>query len=253
MSGHNKWSSIKHKKGAADAKRGKLFSRLAKEITVAARSGGGDPEMNPRLRSAIDAAKNANVPNDNIERAVKKGTGDLEGGPLEELTYEGYGPGGVAIMVLCLSDNRNRTAANLRACFSRHNSSLGANGAVAWMFNRKSRFVVEGEKADEMHLMEVLIEAGVDAEEIEVDDGRAEIIAPFEAFESVSNALHEAGVPVSESTITLLPETFMQLDDAGEARQNMRLIEALEDDEDVQAVYSNLGFSERLMKELSKE
>ncbi len=253
MSGHNKWSSIKHKKGAADAKRGKLFSRLAKEITISARSGGGDPEMNPRLRSAIDAAKNANVPNENIDRAVKKGTGDLDGGPLEELIYEGYGPGGVAVMVSCLSDNRNRTAAAMRACFSRYNSNLGANGAVSWMFNRKARFLVEGEKADEMELMEVLIEAEVDAEEVDASDGQAEIIAPFESFEAVSNALLEAGVPVSESTITMLPENLIYIEDLSEARQNIRLIEALEEEEDVQAVYSSLGFSDEVSEALANE
>ncbi len=252
MSGHSKWSSIKHKKGAADAKRGKLFSRLAKEITIAARSGGGDPDLNPRLRSAVDAAKNANVPNDNIDRAIKKGTGELEGGALEELTYEGYGPGGVAIMISCLTDNRNRTAANLRACFAKHNSNLAANGAVAWMFNRKSQFFVTGEQADEVLLMEVLIEAGVDAESVEVDDGQAEIIAPPEAFASVLTALEKAKIPVSESTITLVPENNMQLEDAGEARQNIRLIESLEEDEDVQAVYSNLDFSEEVMKKLAE-
>jgi len=253
MSGHNKWSSIKHKKGAADARRGKLFSRLAKEITVSARSGGGDPEMNPRLRSAIDVAKNANVPSENIDRAVKKGTGDLGGGPLEELIYEGYGPGGVAIMVSCLSDNRNRTAAAMRACFSRYNCNLGANGAVSWMFSRKARFVIEGEKADEMELMEILIEAEVDAEEVDVGEGRAEITAPFESFEAVSSALSEAEVPVNESTITMLPENLIQVDDLNEARQNIRLIEALEEEEDVQAVYSSLGFSDEVLEALSNE
>ncbi len=253
MSGHNKWSSIKHKKGAADAKRGKVFSRLGKEITLAAKFGGGDPELNPRLRGAVDAAKNANMPNDNIERAIKKGTGDLEGGALEELVYEGYGPGGVAIMISALSDNRNRTASNLRACFAKNNSNLAANGAVAWMFNRKSRFVVEGEKADEELLLKVLIEAGADAEQLEAEDGQAEIIAPPEAFESVFNALREADVPVAESSLTFIPENSSRLDDIGEVRQALRLIEALEEDDDVQAVYSNLDFSDDIMKQLSED
>ncbi len=251
MSGHNKWSSIKHKKGAADAKLGKLFSRLGKEITVAARDGGGNPEMNPRLRSAIVAAKNANLPNDNIERAVKKGTGELAGDTLEELTYEGYAPGGVAVMVSCLSDNRNRTAANLRACFTKNHSNLAANGAVAWMFNRKARFLVEGQKADAELLLEVLIEAGVDADEVEVSDGQAEILAPPEAFEPVLDCLTAADIPVSESTISMLPENTTELNDVGEARQVIRLLETLEEDEDVQAVYSNLELPDEILNRLA--
>lgn len=250
MSGHNKWSTIKHKKGAADAKRGKLFSRLSKEVTLAAKAGGGDEETNARLRSAVSAAKSANMPKDNIERAIKKGTGELEGAVLEELSYEGYAPGGVAIIANCLSDNRNRTAANVRSYFTRSNSSLAANGSVSWMFHRKARFVVEGESADEETLMEVLFDAGADVETIEVDDGAAEILAPAEAFADVASALEGAEIPVSESSLTMIPENTTEVTDSSTAKQVLRLIETLEDDEDVQEVFSNLDIPDELLSQL---
>lgn len=253
MSGHNKWSSIKHKKGAADAKRGKIFSRLSKEITLAAREGGGDADMNPRLRSAIDSAKNENMPNDNIDRAIKKGTGELAGGALEELVYEGYGPGGVAILITCLSDNRNRTAASMRTYFTRYNSNLAGNGAVAWMFHRKAKFTVVDEHADEDRLLEALLEAGADAESVEVEDGEATILAPPEAFGEVLDALKAANIPVASSSITMIPENASPVNDIGEAKQLTRLIDALEDDDDVQEVFNNADLSDEVMQKLEED
>jgi YebC/PmpR family DNA-binding regulatory protein len=253
MSGHNKWSSIKHKKGAADAKRGKIFSRLAKEITLAAKDGGGDADLNPRLRSAIAAAKAANMPNDNVDRAIKKGTGQLEGEVLETLSYEGYAPGGVAVIVNCLSDNRNRTAAEVRNLFTKHNSSLAGAGAVAWMFHRKARFVVEGEHAQEESLLEVLFESGADVEDVSVEDDSAEIIGPAEAFGDILSALEEAGVPVSESNLALVPENTVEVNEPGIARQVLRFIEQLEDNDDVQEVYSNVDIPDELIEQLADE
>lgn len=253
MSGHNKWSSIKHKKGAADAKRGKVFSRLAKEITMAARDGGGDIEMNPRLRSAVAAAKAVNTPSDNIDRAIKKGTGELEGGVIEELSYEGYAAGGVAIIVNCLSDNRNRTAAEVRNIFTKNNSSLAGNGAVSWMFHRKARFVIVGEAADEERLMEVLLEAEADVDSIEVTDDTAEILGPPEAFGDVLAVLEAEEIPVSESSLTMVPENSVEVTEAAIARQVLRMIEALEENDDVQEVHTNFEMSESLMEELAAE
>ena len=253
MSGHNKWSSIKHKKGAADAKRGKIFSRLGKEITLAAREGGGDADLNPRLRSAIAAAKAANMPNDNVDRAIKKGTGQLEGEVLETLSYEGYAPGGVAVIATCLSDNRNRTAAEVRNLFTKYNSSLASSGAVAWMFHRKARFVIEGEQAEEDALLEILFESGADVEDITVEDGSAEIIAPAEAFGDVLGALEAAEVSVSESSLALIPETTVEISDSSVARQVLRFIEQLEDNDDVQEVYSNVDIPDALIEELAAE
>jgi YebC/PmpR family DNA-binding regulatory protein len=253
MSGHNKWSTIKHKKGAADAKRGKLFSRLAKEITLAAREGGGDPLMNPRLRSAVATAKAANMPNDNIDRAIKKGTGELEGGALEELNYEGYAPGGVAVIVQALSDNRNRTAAEVRNVFNKYNCNMAGAGAVSWMFNRKAQFVIEGEAANEEALFELLLGNDIDVEEISVDDGTAEIIAPPEAFGAIMAALEAEGIAVSESSVTMVPENTTEVSEVGTARSVLRFIEALEDDDDVQSVVSNLEMTDEVMEQLAGE
>lgn len=253
MSGHNKWSTIKHKKGAADAKRGKLFSRLAKEITLAARDGGGDITMNPRLRSAVSAAKAANMPNDNVDRAIKKGTGELEGGALDELNYEGYAPGGVAVIVQALSDNRNRTAAEVRNIFNKYNCNMANSGAVAWMFDRKARFVVEGEAADEEALLELLLENDVDVEQINVDDEVAEIIASPDAFGDVVTVLEEAKIEVAESNVTMIPSTTTEITDPNTARSVLRFIEVLEDDDDVQSVVSNLEMPDELMEQLADE
>ncbi len=253
MSGHNKWSSIKHKKGAADAKRGKIFARLGKEITLAAKSGGGDISLNPRLRSAVSAAKAANMPNDNVDRAIKKGTGELGGGALEELNYEGYAPGGVAIIVNCLSDNRNRTAANVRSYFSKNNSSLASSGSVSWMFHRKSSFTIEGPKADEETLLDILLEANADVEAIEVNDGVAEIIGAPDAFAEIANALEAAGIQSKESGLIMVPENNTEVGDAGVARQILRLIETLEDDDDVQEVFANFDIPDEVMEKLAGE
>lgn len=253
MSGHNKWSSIKHKKGAADAKRGKIFSRLAKEITLSARAGGGDPALNPRLRSAVMAAKSANMPNDNVDRAIKKGTGELAGGVLEELHYEGYAPGGVALIVTCLSDNRNRTAAEIRAHFTRSNSTLAGTGAVSYMFQRKARFIVDDDKADEEKLLELLIEQGVDVDDVKETADGVLVLAAAELFGDVVAALEAAELTVAESSLAMVPDTAVPVTDAGVARQIQRLIDALEDDDDVQEVFSNAEFAPEVQEQLASE
>ncbi len=253
MSGHNKWSTIKHKKAAADAKRGKVFTRLAKEITAAARAGGGDADMNPRLRSAITAGKNANMPNDNIDRAVKKGTGELGGDMLEELVYEGFAPGGIAILIDCLSDNRNRTAAEIRNIFTKTNNNMASNGAVARLFNRKARFAIEGEHADEEELMMLLLEADVDVEAIEVDDEQAEIIAPPEAFDAILKVLEDNEISPSESGVVRMPETTLPVTDVKTAQQIMSLMETIEENDDVQEVVSNADFSDEVLASLEDE
>lgn len=248
MSGHNKWSTIKHKKGAADAKRGKLFSRLGKEITLSARSGGGDADLNPPLRAAIAAAKNANMPNDNIDRAIKKGTGELGGGPLEELNYEGYAPGGVALIVNCLTDNRNRTAANIRSYFSKYNGTMAGAGAVSWQFHRKAQFAVTGVHEDT--LLELLLDAGADVEELTADDGVVEIIGPSDAFGAITDALEQAGAKIEDSGIRLIPENTTPISDPSIAKQVMRLIDIIEDDDDVQEVVANFEMSDELMSQV---
>ena len=251
MAGHSKWANIKHKKGAADKKKGKIFSRLAKEIMVAARQGGGEADANPRLRTALTAAKSANMPNVNIERAIKKGTGDLEGEALEEMTYEGYGAGGVAVLVECLSDNRNRTGGDVRMLFDRNNGNLAAAGAVTWMFHRKAQFIVIGENADEENLLELLIDAGV--ESIEVEDDIAEILGPPEMFENMSKALEEANITTEEAGLIQHPENITTVDDPNIAIQVLRLIEKLEEQEDVQAVHSNIDIPADVMEIVSQE
>lgn len=253
MSGHNKWSTIKHKKGAVDAKRGKLFSRLAKEITLATRDGGGDPDMNARLRSAVLAAKGANMPSDNIERAIKKGLGELGGAVLEELNYEGYAPGGVAVIVQCLSDNRNRTAAEVRSIFNKYNCNFATAGAVSWMFQRKARFVVEGEGANEEALIELLLGHDIDVEEVSVEGDSAEIVASPECFAEILGALEEAGIEVSESSVTMVAQNMMEVNEASTARSVTRFIEALEEDDDVQSVVSNLDLSDEVMAALGED
>jgi YebC/PmpR family DNA-binding regulatory protein len=246
MSGHSKWSSIKHKKGAADAKRGKVFTKLIKEITVAARMGGsGDPAINPRLRTAIQAAKSENMPKDNIERAIKKGTGELEGVNYEESVYEGYGPGGAAVYVESLTDNKNRAVADIRHSFSKSGGSLGENGCVAWMFDKKGYIAVKKEAVDEELLMETAIEAG--AEDVREDNGSYEIITAVQDFESVKSAIDEAAIPFIEAEVTMLPQTTVDL--AGkEAEQMMKLMESLDDCEDVQKVYTNADIPEEMVE-----
>ncbi len=236
MSGHSKWSSIKHKKGAADAKRGKIFTKLIKEITVAARFGGGDPDANPRLRSAIAAAKSENMPKDNVERAIKKGTGELEGADYEETTYEGYGPGGAAVFVESLTDNKNRAVADIRHIFSKAGGNLGENGCVAWMFDKKGYIAVEKPGADEDMVMETAIEAG--AEDVRDEERFIEIITDPRDFESVHSAINEASIKYIAADNRMLPQTTVDLK-GKEAERMIKLMEALEDCDDVQKVYTN--------------
>jgi YebC/PmpR family DNA-binding regulatory protein len=233
MSGHSKWSSIKHKKGAADAKRGKIFTKLIKEITIAARTGGGDPAGNPRLRTAILAAKSENMPKDNIERAIKKGTGELEGVNYEESVYEGYGPGGAAVMIESLTDNKKRTVADIRHIFSKNGGSLGENGCVSWMFSKKGYLNVDKKMVNEDTLMEIALDAG--AEDVREDNGNFEILTSPEDFEPVKKAIDSASIPYLEAEITMYPMTTTNL--AGsEAEQMVRLMESLEDcDDDIPA------------------
>jgi YebC/PmpR family DNA-binding regulatory protein len=248
MSGHSKWSTIKHKKGAADAKRGKTFTKLIKEITVAARAGGGDPGGNPRLRSAITAAKAENMPKDNIDRAVKKGTGELPGVSYEEATFEGYGPGGVAVLVAILSDNRNRTVAEIRHIFSKNAGNLGETGCVSWMFGKKGLIVFEKEKVDEEKVMNVALDAG--AQDVRETDKEFEVVCDPSDFENVKKQLEQAELNPLLAEVTMVPQTTIRL--AGkEAQQMIRLMESLEDSDDVQHVYANFDIPDSEMEQLS--
>jgi YebC/PmpR family DNA-binding regulatory protein len=245
MSGHSKWSSIKHKKGAADAKRGKVFTKLIKEITVAARMGGsGDPDANPRLRTAIAAAKNENMPKDNIDRAIKKGTGELEGVNYEESSYEGYGPGGAAVLVESLTDNKNRAVADIRHIFSKCGGNLGENGCVAWMFDKKGYIVVERSAIDEDSLMEVALEAG--AEDVRSDESNFEVITAPEDFEEVKAAIDAKAIAYLDAEVTMLPQTTADLE-GKEAEQMIRLMDMLDDCDDVQKVYTNADIPDDLV------
>jgi len=247
MSGHSKWSSIKHKKGAADAKRGRVFTRLIKEITVAARMGGGDPNANPRLRTAILAAKSENMPKDNIERGIKKGTGELEGVSYEENTYEGYGPGGAAVFIESLTDNKNRAVADIRHIFSKNGGNLGENGCVAWMFDKKGYILIEKNGADEETIMEVSIEAG--AEDVREEESCFEVISTPDDFEAVKAAIETAAIPFQEAEVTMLPQSSANLQ-GKEAEQMLRLMDALEDCEDVQKVYTNADIPEEIVNNM---
>jgi YebC/PmpR family DNA-binding regulatory protein len=247
MSGHSKWSTIKRKKGAADAKRGKLFTKLIKEISIAARLGGGDPVGNPRLRSAIAAAKAENMPKENIERAIKKGTGELEGVSYEELTYEGYGPGGVAIMVEVLTDNKNRTLAEIRHNFSRHNGNLGESGCVSWIFNLKGLILFDQDKVDEERLIEVVLDAG--AEDVKERDKEFEVTTDPDVYENVLKAVEEAKLEYSFAEITMIPQSSVLLQ-GKEAEQMLRLMESLEDSDDIQKVYANFDIPDEVMERL---
>lgn len=247
MSGHSKWASIKHKKALVDAKRGKLFTKLIREIMVAARVGGGDPESNPRLRTAILTAKNANMPSDNIERAVKKGTGGLEGVSYEEVHYEGYGPHGVAIFVQCLTDNKNRTASEIRNIFSKRGGSLAGAGSVAWIFEKKGLIVVPCAQTSEDRLMEIVLQAG--AEDLSTSNDKFEIVTGSAVLEQVRSALETAKVTPESVELTLIPKNQVPLT-PDKARLVMGLIEALEDHDDVQNVYANFEIPDEVMKEL---
>jgi YebC/PmpR family DNA-binding regulatory protein len=247
MSGHSKWSSIKHKKGAVDAKRGKIFTRLIKEITVAARLAGGDPDGNPRLRSAIAAAKAENMPKENIERAIKKGTGELEGVAYEEANYEGYGPGGVAVLVDCLTDNKNRAVADLKHLFERNGGSLGEPGCVAWMFEKKGLIVFERDRVDEEQLLALALESG--AEDVREDETQFEVITDPYDFEEVKKAIDVANLPYTLSEITMIPKNTVKVE-GKKAQQMLNLIQALEDNEDVSNVYANFDISDEVLEAL---
>jgi YebC/PmpR family DNA-binding regulatory protein len=245
MAGHSKWSKVKRFKGALDAKRGKLFSRLAKEIVVAARMGGGDIALNPRLRTAVLAARTQNMPNDTIERAIKKGTGEIEGGTIEEIVYEGYGPDGVALIVETATDNKNRTAADIRSVFSKHHGNLAASGAVSYMFKRKGQISGPTRSSDEDRLMEIALEAG--AEDLVVEDGTYLVTTPHDQLYHVGEALKKAGIPVDSQKLTFVPETTVPVTTEAVAGQVLRLCEALEESDDVQSVHSNFDMSEDLI------
>jgi YebC/PmpR family DNA-binding regulatory protein len=249
MSGHSKWSTIKHKKGATDAKRGKIFTRLIKEITVAARMGGGDPDGNPRLRSAIASAKTENMPKDNIVRAIKKGTGELEGAIYDEILYEGYGPGGVAVLVECMTDNRNRTVADVRHFFAKNNGNLGASGCVAWMFDKKGLLQVEKEGMTEEQLMDMALEAG--AEDVMEEDDEFQVITAPDVFDAVRDALEAGKVRFIEAAITMIPQNNIEVTDEKIAISLLKLLESLEDHDDVQNVHANFDITDDLMEKLS--
>jgi YebC/PmpR family DNA-binding regulatory protein len=249
MSGHSHWATIKHKKGAIDAKRGKLWSKLSRAIIIAARHGGGDPTMNLKLRYAIDKARQVSMPKDNIERAIKRGTGELEGMTYEEITYEGFGPGGVALMVDVLTDNRNRTAGEVRKTFERNGGNMGSAGCVGYLFERKGVFSVPAAGADEDTLMGVALDAGAD--DMKRSGSTYEITCDPASFAKVQDALQKNNVGVAHSEITQLPKTAMDAD-ADVAGRVMRLMEALDDHDDVQNVYSNLNITEEMMAALEK-
>lgn len=241
MSGHSKWASIKHKKAAADAKRGKIFTKVIRELAIAARMGGGDPDTNPRLRKAVADAKAANMPSDNIKRAIMKGTGQLEGMSYEEMTYEGYGPGGVAIFVEAVTDNKNRTVSELRHIFSKNGGNIGESGCVAWMFNRKGYIVVEKDKASEDDLLDLILESG--AEDLNEDGSNYEIKTPPDEFESVVTALTEHGIEIAAQNLGQIPQNYVKVE-GKQAQQVLRLMEELEDHDDVQNVWSNFDIDE---------
>jgi YebC/PmpR family DNA-binding regulatory protein len=245
MSGHSKWATTKHKKAAIDAKRGKIFTKIGKEITVAARLGGGDPDGNPRLRTAVANAKSVSMPSDNIKRAIQKGTGELPGVAYEEITYEGYGPNGVAIIIQVLTDNRNRTVSEIRHTMEKLGKGMGESGCVSWMFHKKGYIVVAKAKADEEKLMGLALDAG--AEDLQTEDDNFVITTPPNDFEKVKKALEDAGIPLEVAEQTMLPQTYVKLEGEKEAGQMLRLVEALEDNDDVQNVYANFDIPDEVM------
>jgi YebC/PmpR family DNA-binding regulatory protein len=249
VSGHSKWSTIKRKKGAADAKRGKIFTKLIKEIMVAARMGGGDIDGNPRLRSAVNAAKSENMPKDNIERAIKKGTGDLDGVVYDEILYEGYGPGGVAVLVETMTDNKNRTVADIRHFFAKNNGNLGESGCVAWMFDQRGVISVDAEGVDEEQLMELALEAG--AEDVVDEEDSFQIYTAPEDFNTVAERLEQGGIAMSEANISMVPKNTIEVTEEKTASNLLRLLESLEDHDDVQKVHANFDIPEELMEKLS--
>jgi YebC/PmpR family DNA-binding regulatory protein len=246
MSGHNKWASIKHKKAATDAKKGKLFSRISKELTMSAKSGGADPASNARLRVAINKAKSVNMPADNIERAIKKGTGELPGVSYEEIVYEGYGPKGVAIMVESLTDNKNRTGAEIRNIFSKKGGNMAGSGSVNWMFNKKGFIIVKADNIDEDNLMSIVLEAG--AEDMKIDQGVYEITTPVSGLENVKEALKSCDIETESAELTMIPTSVVSLD-GEDAKGVLGLVEQLEDHDDVQNVYANFDIPDDILDE----
>jgi YebC/PmpR family DNA-binding regulatory protein len=248
MSGHSKWATIKHKKGALDAKRGKIFTRLIKEITMAAKSGGGDPETNPRLRTAVAAAKAENMPADNIKRAIQRGTGELPGATYEEIQFEGYGPGGVALLVNVTTDNRNRTVSEIRHVFTKGGGNLGEAGSVAWMFHKKGQIVIPKTAAKEDDLMNIVLENG--GEDMNDDGENWEVLTPPNAYEAVLEAVKKGNIQVAHSEIGMVPQNYIKLEGPA-ASQMIRLLEAIEDNDDVQNVYSNFDVDQKQLEEVA--
>ena len=240
MSGHSKWATIKHKKAALDSKRGKVFTRIIKEIAIAARSG-GDPDSNARLRTAVTAAKAVSMPAENIKRAIMRGTGELDGGQIDEIMFEGYGPGGAAVLVLTATDNRNRTVSEIRHMFSKNGGNLGEVGSVGWMFERKSQVIIEGEKASEDQLMNIALEVGAD--DVRYDGGNWEMLAEPSVHDALLEAIQKAGIPTMEAAIAMVPKNLTKLEGKN-ASGMLRLTDALEDHDDVQNVYSNFDIDE---------
>jgi YebC/PmpR family DNA-binding regulatory protein len=248
MSGHSKWATIKHKKAATDAKRGKMFTRIIKEIMIAARSGGGDVDANPRLRKAVSDAKAASMPADNIKRAIMRGTGELEGGQIDEIMFEGYGPGGAAVLVLVATDNRNRTVSEIRHAFSKNGGNLGEQGSVSWMFERKGQIIIEKDKAGEDQLMNLVLEAG--AEDMRDDGEDWEVISAPEAHEGVLESIKKAGITPASEEIAMIPKNLTKVEGKNAAAM-LRLSEALEEHDDVQNVYSNFDVDEKELEALA--
>src|SRR5438094_9313675 len=248
MSGHSKWHSIKHKKAATDSKRGRAFTKLIKEITIAARIGGGDSEANSRLRKAISDAKALNMPADNIKRAIMKGTGELEGGQLEEVNYEGYGPGGVAMIVQAVTDNRNRTVSEIRHVFSKNGGNMAEAGSVSWMFHKKGYIVIEKSKSDQDDLMGIVLDAG--AEDLRDDGENWEVLTEPSAYEAVLEAVKKAGITPTSSSVAMIPQNYIKLE-GQQATQMIRLVEALEEHDDVQNVHSNFDIDQKLLEEVA--
>lgn len=248
MAGHSKWANIRHRKGAVDAKRGKIFTRLIKEITVAAKIGGGDPAANPRLRSAIANAKSENMPKDNIERAIKKGTGELEGVEYIEITYEGYGPGGVAVLVDCMTDNKNRTVGEVRHAFSKQGGNLGESGCVGYMFDKKGSILVDKKNIDEEKLMDLALDAG--AEDVLEEDTVFQVLTEPDDFDSVRESLEKEGVTFIEASISMIPQNTVEVTDEKIAKRLMKLMELLEDNDDVQDVHANFDIPDELLENL---
>lgn len=248
MSGHSKWSTIKHKKAMVDARRGKMFTKLIRELTSAARAGGGDPDVNPRLRTAVASAKGANMPNDTIQRAIQKGTGEIAGETYEEVTYEGYGAGGVAVLVDTLTDNKNRTVAEIRHLFAKHGGSMGENGCVAWMFQRQGFLALDADSIDEDALLELVLEAGGD--DVRTESDLYEILTAPEAFEDVRGSLEAQGLTPDVAEVTMLPQSTVSIE-GKQAEQVLRLMEALDDQDDVRRAYANFDIPDEVMAALA--